>query len=103
MTQANSADPDQSPHNVVSNQDLHCLLSECSVKIKKKKEKISPNTPKIGRRIILLITEGKSIRLKCVNVFTMSVLSDEISLATLPMTVWEWICVWCDQCLCGEF
>ena len=36
-TWANSADPDQTPHNVVSDQDLHCLLTECYVKILKKK------------------------------------------------------------------
>ena len=32
-TKANSADPDQTPHNVVSDQGLHCLLTECSIKI----------------------------------------------------------------------
>ena len=26
----NNADPDEKPHNAVSDQDLHCLLTECS-------------------------------------------------------------------------
>ena len=32
-TYANSADPDQTPHSAVSDQDLHCLLTEFSIKI----------------------------------------------------------------------
>ena len=28
--QANSADPDQMPHNAASDQGLHCLLTVCS-------------------------------------------------------------------------
>ena len=32
-TSANSTDPDQTPYNVVSDQGLHCLLTECSIKI----------------------------------------------------------------------
>ena len=32
-TCANSVDPDQTPQNVASDQGLHCLLTECSVKI----------------------------------------------------------------------
>ena len=30
---ASSADPDRISHNVVSDQDLHCLLTEWSIKI----------------------------------------------------------------------
>ena len=30
---ANSADPDQTPHNATSDQTLDCLLTECSIKI----------------------------------------------------------------------
>ena len=51
----------------MSDQGLHCLLTECSIKIGKQK-KISPNTPKIGNRLILPIRVGKSIwGLKWVN------------------------------------
>ena len=32
-TYAKSADPDQTPHNAASDQDLHCLLIEFSIKI----------------------------------------------------------------------
>ena len=32
----NSADPDQTPHDAASDLDLHCLLTACSIKIKKK-------------------------------------------------------------------
>ena len=33
-TYANSADLDQTPHNIaVSDQDLHCLLTEFSIKV----------------------------------------------------------------------
>ena len=32
--EANSADPDQTPHNVASDQDLHCLLTGFSIKNK---------------------------------------------------------------------
>ena len=31
-SQANSADPDQMPHNVASDQGLYCLLTEFSIK-----------------------------------------------------------------------
>ena len=30
---ANSADPDQMPQNVASDQGLHCFLTECFIKI----------------------------------------------------------------------
>ena len=32
-TFANSADQDQTPHNAVSDHDLHCLLTKCYIKI----------------------------------------------------------------------
>ena len=35
-TYANSADPDQIPHSVVSDQGLHCWLTEYSIKFEKK-------------------------------------------------------------------
>ena len=38
-TLANSADPDLKLHNAVSDQDLHYLLTECSIKIWRKKRK----------------------------------------------------------------
>ena len=37
--QANSEDPDQKPHNAVSDQGLHCLLTECSIKFLMKNER----------------------------------------------------------------
>ena len=39
---ANSADPDQTPHNAVSDQDLRCLLTESSAEIWKKNDKYHP-------------------------------------------------------------
>ena len=35
-SQANSADPDQMPHNVASDQGLHCLLTGFSIKSRTK-------------------------------------------------------------------
>ena len=32
-TYTNSADPDQTPQNAVSDQGLHCLFKECSIRI----------------------------------------------------------------------
>ena len=32
-TKANRADPDQTPLNAASDKGLHCLLTECSIKI----------------------------------------------------------------------
>ena len=45
-TKANSADPDQTPHDAVSDQDLHYLLTECSIKFfeTNTKTKKTPNT-----------------------------------------------------------
>ena len=31
----NSAEPDQTPQNAASEQGLHCLLTECSIKVRK--------------------------------------------------------------------
>ena len=42
-------------------EDCHCyLLTECSIKFEEN-NKISPNTPKIGHELVLLIKIGKSI------------------------------------------
>ena len=35
---ANSADPAQTPQNVASDQDFHCLRTVCSIKIRKNKD-----------------------------------------------------------------
>ena len=59
--------PDQTQHNVVSNQDLPCLLTECSIKNLIKKRKIPPITLNIGDGLVLLIRVGKSIGLKWVK------------------------------------
>ena len=56
----------QTPHNVVSDHDLHCLLNECYITIWKKKLG-TPYTPKIGNGLVLLIRIVKSIRLKWDN------------------------------------
>ena len=32
-TYDNSADPHWTPHNVLSDRDLHCLLTDCSIKL----------------------------------------------------------------------
>ena len=63
---ANSADPDQKPNNQVSDQGLHCLLTECSIKIWGKNEKKN-NAPKIGNWFVLLIRVSKSIWLEWVD------------------------------------
>ena len=52
-TLADSADPDQIPHNAVCNQDLHCLLTECSIKILNN-----------GNGFVLLVMVGMTYRLK---------------------------------------
>ena len=44
-------------------QDLHCLLTESSTEIRRrKKRKIPPSTPKIGNGLVQLIGVGNSIR-----------------------------------------
>ena len=53
-TCANSANPDQTPRNVVSQQDRHCLLAECSIIIWKKIEK-HPNTTQLENVLVLII------------------------------------------------
>ena len=45
MGPRHSADPDQTPHNAVSDQDLPCLLTECSIKICEEKRKTSTKHP----------------------------------------------------------
>ena len=44
-THANSADPDQTSHNAMSDQDFHYLLTECYIKILKKKNEKYHRTP----------------------------------------------------------
>ena len=46
-TYANSTDPDQTPQNVASDQDLHCLSTKCFIKICIKKKKIPPTALKM--------------------------------------------------------
>ena len=48
-----NGDPDQTPHNVASDQGLHCLLSEWSIK--------TVSARKTGKNIVPLIRVGKSI------------------------------------------
>ena len=45
MGPRHSADPDQTPYNAVSDQDLPCLLTECSIKICEEKRKVSTYKP----------------------------------------------------------
>ena len=54
---------DPTLHNVVSDQDLNCLLKEWSIQILIKL-KILPITSKIGNRLILQVMVCKSICLK---------------------------------------
>ena len=54
-----TADPDQMPQNVASDQDLHCLLTGISTQ-NRIKWKSTPDTPKIGNGLIRLIRLGKS-------------------------------------------
>ena len=53
-------------HNVASDQGLHCLLTECSIKICIK-GKNPFNNPKNRIRLVQLIIVGNYIRLKWVN------------------------------------
>ena len=46
-SKANPADPDQMPHNVASDQGLHCLLPGFSIKKENKSDKIDP-TPVVS-------------------------------------------------------
>ena len=58
----NSAGPDQTLHNAVSDQELHCLLTESSIKIWKKKiKKYHPTPPKIGNGLLQLIVMRNAI------------------------------------------
>ena len=69
-TYANSADPDQTLHNAVSDQDLHCLLREYSIKNLGKWEKFHRTALKfeLGWSYSRLpVWIAKSIWLKWVN------------------------------------
>ena len=62
-TLANSADPDQMPHNTASDQGLQCLLTT-----KLEEWKIQPcSLPKIGNRPVLLIRVVQAILLYGLN------------------------------------
>ena len=63
---ANSADPVQMPQNAASDQDLHCLLTEISVKSAVKIEN-PPEKPKTRNGIIQMIRMDKSTSQKRVN------------------------------------
>ena len=43
-TLANSADPDQMPHDVAADQGLHCLLTRFSIKNRIKVTKLTQHT-----------------------------------------------------------
>ena len=60
---ANSADPDQMPHNVASDQGLHCLLTGFSVE-NGIKAKNSPDTPKITNELVqnIMVEESTNIQ-----------------------------------------
>ena len=62
--QANSADPDQTPQNATSDQDVHCLLTNCSIKIRIKMENTTQH-PLKRNGLVQLISKRNSIRLKC--------------------------------------
>ena len=58
------------PQNAASDQGLHCLLTDCSIKIQIKMKKISPHNILNGHGLLQLIREGNWIRhigLKMVN------------------------------------
>ena len=68
-TQANSAESDQTPHNL----DLHCLHTVGLFQFEKKIE-MQPNTPRIRNGLVLPIRVGKSSRLKLIEiVFSMCI------------------------------
>ena len=56
---ANNADPDQMPHDVVSDQGLNCLLTKFSIKIEQKRQNRS-DTPKMTNGLLQHITVGES-------------------------------------------
>ena len=62
-----SADPDQMPHNVASDQGLHCLLTGFSIKNEIKATN-RPDTPKMKNRLVQHITVEKSTSIQCLNV-----------------------------------
>ena len=51
--------------DTASDQNLHCLLTGCFIKIWRKK--IQPKSTKIGNGLVLLIRVGKSIQILSVN------------------------------------
>ena len=64
------------------NQELHCLLTECSIEIWR--EKIPFNTPKIGNGFVLTDRVGKSILLQRVY---KSIAPNKCISVTVPKTL----------------
>ena len=64
---ANSADPDQTSHNVASDQSLYCLLTGFSIKNRIKRQN-RPNTFKMTNEIIQHITAEESTRIQWVKI-----------------------------------
>ena len=62
----NSADPDLMPHNVASNQGLHCLLTGFSIKNRIKPQNRS-DAPKMTNRLIQHITVEESTSIQWVK------------------------------------
>ena len=65
-SQANSADPDQTPHNVASDQGLQCLLTGFCIK-NRIKATIRPDTPKMTNRLVQHITVEESTSIQWVK------------------------------------
>ena len=61
-----AAEPDQSPHIAASDQVIHCLLTECSIRIRIKMKNITQQ-PLKRNGLVHLIRVGGSIRLKGVK------------------------------------
>ena len=70
----NSADPDQTPHNVASDQGLHCLLTEFSITNKVKKRNRS-DTPKMTIGLVQHYTVEESTSIQWVIVYCCHVVS----------------------------
>ena len=66
MSSANSADPDQTPHDVASDQGLHSLLTGYPNK-NRTKAKNRPDTSKMANRFLQHITAEKSTNIQWVK------------------------------------
>ena len=77
-------EPDQTPQNVASDQGLHCLLTECSIKIRKKMKNTTQQA--LTRNgLVQLIRMGKSIWFKWVKQDKENYV-DSSSVTTVPIT-----------------